>query len=359
MLFHFEVKKLTRNRLILAAFGTVLALLIWMAYAQYANGIIYEDIEGNQTPFYGADFILHDKRASSAYNGRTVDTDFLLDMQTDSWAFLEDTSAERISGTSIYEFYQKFDTDLKTVIGEIDIDPKDMFGENLPVYHYTGNWYRIISAVANITTVFLFFTVILSAQVFSAEYTSGAFLGISPTKNGRRTLAKTKIAATLSVVSVAFFLTAALTVLIFGGVFGFEHASADIRVFTNGAYFHMPAGISCFALLCVEVLFCYIAVLCTCALSLFFSAWIPSVYTALIAAPLLLFLPNICNLDRIPVRWISVLYNVWPPNFLYLPTSDWYRQACGMPMFGWLFVYLVIICALLWGSAYMYSRHHM
>ncbi len=359
MIFQYEIKKIISAKLFIFTVFTLLGLLIWMAYAQYANGIIYEDIEGNQTPFYGADFIRHDKRASSAYNGRTVDTDFLLDMQTDSWAFLEDTSAERISGTSIYEFYLKFDTDLKTVIGEIDIDPKDMFGERLPVYYYTGNWYRIISAVANVTTLFLFITVILSAQVFSAEYTSGAFLGISPTKNGRRTLAKTKIAATLAVVSVAFFVTAALTVLIFGGVFGFEHASADIRVFTNGAYFHMPAGISCFTLLCVEVLFCYIAVLCTCAVSLFFSACIPSVYTAFIAAPLLLFLPNICNLDRIHVHWVSVLYNVWPPNFLYLPTSDWYTRELGLPMFGWLGIYGIVIGALLWGAAHMYARHHM
>ncbi len=359
MLFTLEIKKIVKQNVFLFASCIMLLLLFWMAYAQYANGIIYEDIHGNQTPLYGIDFIDHDKQASSNFNGRAVDTDFLLEVQAYSWAFLEDASVERIAGTSLSAFYRKFDTDTVTVMGELDLNPQDVFGEALPVYYYTENWYRITSAVANITTVFLFFTVILSAQVFCQEYMSGAFLSVSPTKNGRHTLAYTKIAAALTVISVSFFITVLLTVLLFGSIFGFEHAGADIRVFANGAYFGMPAGVSCVVLLCVEILFCYCAVVCVCAASLFFSAWCQTVYAALIAAPLVLFLPNICQINRLPMRWTAILYNVWPSNFLYLPTSDWYRQALGLPMFAWIPVYLLIVCILLWGAAQLWTRHHI
>ena len=164
---------------------------------------------------------------------------------------------------------------------------------------------------------------ILSSSVFSGEYASGMTPILHPAKFGRHAFAHAKLAALLLLLSAVFFAVTAAVCVTVGALWGFENPGADIRVITSAAYVTMANPISCAALILLQTLVGFSAVVTTASVCAVVSALVKSPYAAMIIGAGILFFSRIFPMENIISRGALRVLTLLPLNQPQLLSSSW------------------------------------
>ncbi|MBQ7720887.1 MAG: hypothetical protein IJT56_09920 [Clostridia bacterium] len=215
MLVRLEMRKLYRNALFLCCATAVIFISSFFLYLQLSEGYVYVDIDGNRDSYSGLRKVKYDRLVSSAYEGRVIDDDFLLDVQAKEVAFLYDPDEHPIVETSLYNYYGSLIPDAETHMGELSKNSKEIFGDDPPIYKYTENWHKILNALSNIQTMTAAALILITAKTYSDEYSQKTFVISSASRFGRKRTAINKLLASYATAATVYIIAALFTIIIF------------------------------------------------------------------------------------------------------------------------------------------------
>lgn len=356
----FELRKIIKSPLfICAVVGTVL-LSVFIFYRQYTEVYTITILEGTEFEktykLSGSERIEYDKTISARFENRTIDDNFLLDVDL-YYVELAVNHDPRINASSLLSYYRTLTPAVKQS-GVIAKSTGEIFKGELPVYWHTINWEVIIYAVAYMFTVIVFACIITASRVFCIEYESDCCAVTMPTMYGRSKTPLYKIIATFITVTAVYFFINILTVCVFGAFYGFENATADIRVLPSGTYVGMNTSMTCIELFILQILICYVGLLIITSLTLFISSISKNTFAALIISGVVTFLPNILQLNKIENRVAKSIHLLSPSNMNGILLGDWTSYNIVPNVFFYVAIIAVISVPLFCLLSYQIYRRH-
>lgn len=236
-----ESRKLLKNRIV----GGII-LLYCLLFVYFAVDIIffthrgYDKFDGEFGIYKGLEAIEWEKEQCMPFDGKILDENFL-------------SEAEKLYGfdynvcsCEVYSIYNCFidrtpfgtvydpDTDTVTVGTVVEGFKKteDVIpGASVPpLYRYSGGYEVLFRNLSFIGILSVVSSVIISALVFSQEYTAETDVLLLTSKFGRRKLAIAKSLSGISVPAVLFLVFSLMTSLLCFCFYGFSGADGDIRL---------------------------------------------------------------------------------------------------------------------------------
>ena len=288
------------------------------------------------------------------FQGRVMDDNFFVDLNMYFVALSAPTNGKvdlfmLPYGTSLYKYYELFDKiDLYTqgghMVGEIFTDVESTFGIDPPVLVYTDGWNTANDYIGMISQAITVGFVVLSASVFSKEYSTGMISLINVSKNGRTRTAINKCLSTLLLATAVYAVFLILCLIFIFAVWGADNPLAPVQILMSGGYITLTENISCIQLFLMRAFCCWLGLISAVMVTLAISSIFKKPYIAVAVSLLVYFLPYILNSgEEILDFWLY-----WPFNYIYAFAADWSQRASSLGLLAMYTLNAAVWCALGW-----------
>lgn len=236
-----ENRKLLKNRIVQG-----ILLLYCLLFIYFAVDIIffthrgYDKYDGEFAIFSGLEAIKWEKEQCMPFDGKVLDEDFLAEAEK-CFGFQYD-----VCSCEIYSVYNCFidRTPMGTVYDPVTgtatvgtvIEGFKKIEDVIPassvpaLYRYSGGYEVLCQKLSFVGILSVAASLIISALVFSGEYTAGTDVLLLTSKFGRSRLAVAKTLSGIIICTGIFLLFSLLTALLCFSFYGFSGADGDIRL---------------------------------------------------------------------------------------------------------------------------------
>lgn len=230
------------------------------------------------------------------------------------------------------------------MVGEIFTDVESTFGIDPPVLVYTDGWNTANDYIGMISQAITVAFVVLSASVFSKEYSTGMISLINVSKNGRTRTAMNKCLSTLLLATAVYAVFLILCLIFIFAVWGADNPLAPVQILMSGGYITLTENISCIQLFIMRAFCCWLGLMSAVMVTLAISSIFKKPYIAMAVSLLVYFLPYILNSgEEILDFWLY-----WPFNYIYAFAADWSQRASSISLLAMYTLNAVVWCALGW-----------
>ncbi|MBR3768360.1 MAG: hypothetical protein IKL10_09025 [Clostridia bacterium] len=236
-----ENKKLIKNRIVQGIIFLYCVLFIYFAVdIIFLTHMGYDKKDGEQKIYTGLEAIEWEKEQCKAFDGKIVNADFLAEAEKmfgfdyivchAEIYFIYNSFIDRTPFGTVYDPVSGTATIGEVIEGFKEIEDVIPAASSPALYRYSGAYEALFQKLGFVGILSVVSALIISALVFSQEYTLDTDVLLLTSKFGRRRLAIAKSISGISVSVGLFLLFTLISALLCFACYGFSGADGDIRL---------------------------------------------------------------------------------------------------------------------------------